>query len=378
MGGSGTLSGAFFAARGREAGEVGVGAVAADTEAVRLSSNENPLGPGKKAMDAILANFDQTGRYPFNSRLLDRHLKDAVAKMYGAKSDNVVLGAGSGEILRNATRAFTSASAAVVTAHPSFATCAETAKQIGSPVKYVELGATMQIDLDKMAEAAKGAGLVFFCNPNNPSATVHGAKAVADFVTRVRKESPSTFILIDEAYHDYVTDPNYHSAYEIALSTPNVFIARTFSKAYGMAGMRSGYAVGQPETIKQLARFSMPYNNNVPVVAAAIASLEDQAHIAEERERNTAARKFTLDFFKTAGFKATDSQTNFIFVNLGRPAKEFRDACAQHNVVVGRDFPPLEKTWSRISIGTMDEMKKATAVFAKVLGTTTTTSASRP
>jgi histidinol-phosphate aminotransferase len=144
-----------------------------------------------------------------------------------------------------------------------------------------------------------------------------------------------------------------------------------------MAGMRSGYAVGQPDTIKKLARFAMPYNNNVMVVAAAVASLGDQAHIAAERDRNTAARTFTIDFFKNAGYKVADSNTNFIFVNLNRTAKEFRDACATHGVQVGRDFPPLEKTWSRISIGTMDEMKKATAVFAKVLGTTTTTSSGR-
>jgi histidinol-phosphate aminotransferase len=377
LGGTGTLSGAFIAARGREAGEFEFGAAAADTDAIRISSNENPLGPGKAAVDAITAQFDQTGRYPFNSRQKDSDLRAAIAKMFSAKGENVVLGAGSGEILRNATRAFTSASAAVVTANPSFATCASTAQQIGSPVKFVELDGNLKLDLDKMAQASVGAGLVFFCNPNNPSATVHGHQAVADFVARVRKESPNTYILIDEAYHDYVTDPAYKTAADIALTTPNVFVARTFSKAYGMAGLRSGYAVGQPDTIKKLARFAMPYNNNVMVVAAAIASLNDPAHIAAERDRNTAVRKFTVDFFKNAGYKVADSQTNFLFVNLGRPAKEFRDACAQHNVHVGRDFPPLEKTWSRVSIGTMDEMKKATAVFAKVLGTTTTSQQQR-
>jgi histidinol-phosphate aminotransferase len=107
-----------------------------------------------------------------------------------------------------------------------------------------------------------------------------------------------------------------------------------------------------------------------------MASIKDQAYITKERERNTAVRKFTMDFFKNAGFKATDSQANFIFVNLNRTAKEFRDACAQSGVQVGRDFPPMEKTWSRVSIGTMAEMQKATAVFAKVLGAPTT-SASR-
>lgn len=382
VGATGAYSGALVAARGREAWEAETGyragtfALADPADVIRISSNENPLGPGKTAMDAILAQFDQTGRYPFNSRHRMVHLADDLAKMYSVKSENVVLGAGSGEILRNAVRAFTSPSKPLVTAHPSFGSPAQVAQLIGTPVKNVELDANQKIDLAKMAEAAKGAGLVFFCNPNNPTATVHGKDAVAEFVARIRRESPDTAILIDEAYHDYVTDPSYATAAPVAMEQPKVFIARTFSKAYGMAGLRLGYAVGQTETIKALARYSMPYNANVPVVAAAMASIKDQAYITKERERNTAVRKFTLDFFKNAGFKATDSQANFIFVNLNRPAKEFRDGCAQSGVQVGRDFPPMEKTWSRISIGTMAEMQKATAVFAKVLGAPAT-SASR-
>ena len=107
----------------------------------------------------------------------------------------------------------------------------------------------LRIDIDKLVEASKGAGLVFFCNPNNPTATVHGAATVADFVKRVRAASPDTVILIDEAYHDYVTDPSYKTAMDIAKSTPKVFVTRTFSKAYGMAGLRVGYAVGDKELI---------------------------------------------------------------------------------------------------------------------------------
>jgi histidinol-phosphate aminotransferase len=157
------------------------------------------------------------------------------------------------------------------------------------------------------------------------------------------------------------------------MSTPNVFVARTFSKAYGMAGMRIGYAIGMTDTVKPLAMLKMPYNVSVFGVAAAIASLNDAKHIEDERARNTAVRAFTVKALQEMGAKSTDSQANFLFVDIQRPAKDFRDACAKSGVMVGRDFPPFEKTHCRISIGTMDEMQRAVDVFRAALRTTTST-----
>jgi histidinol-phosphate aminotransferase len=174
-------------------------------------------------------------------------------------------------------------------------------------------------------------------------------------------------VFIDEAYHDYVTDPNYATAIPLAMSMPNVFVARTFSKAYGMAGLRVGYAIGQPDTIKPLARLRMPFTISVFSAAAAIAALGDQKHIDEERARNTAVRDFTTKALTDMGAKPTASQGNFVFVDVGRPAKDFREACAKQGVIVGRDFPPFENSHARISLGTMDEMKRATDVFRDVL-----------
>jgi histidinol-phosphate aminotransferase len=371
---------ALIAARGREAlvaeslySELGE-LVPPGTKEIRISSNENPLGPGQHALDAITGKFPEAGRYPFNSTPNEGELVNAVAKKFNVKAENVVMGAGSGEILTNAVRAFTSASRPLVTAWPSFENPHTTAEKIGTPIKEIPLDAQLRIDIPKMLAAVKGAGLVFFCNPNNPTATVHGFQAVADFVKAVRQQSPETVILLDEAYHDYVTDPSYKSGVELAMSTPNVFVARTFSKAYGMAGLRIGYALGQPAVIKELNRYKMPYNVSVPGVAAGITALNNQAHIDQERARNTEVRAFTVRAFEQMGYKATDSHANFIFVDLKRPAKEFRDAVAQHGVIVGRDFPPYEKTHCRISIGTMDEMKQAVDVFKKVLAPARTTS----
>jgi histidinol-phosphate aminotransferase len=275
-----------------------------------------------------------------------------------------------------AMRAWVTPSRGLVTALPTFENCTGYAKKYGLPLVEVKVDSQMRLDVEPMINAASqgDTGLIFFNNPNNPTATVHGAKTVADMVAKIRKASPSTVILIDEAYHDYVTDPSYETAIPLALSTPNVLVARTFSKAYGMAGMRIGYAIGMVDTMKPLAALKMPYNVSVFGVAAAIASLNDPQHIEEERKRNTEVRAFTVKALQDMGAKPADSQGNFLFADIGRPAKDFRDACAKQGVMVGRDFPPFEKTHCRISIGTMDEMKKAVDVFRAVLrGPITTT-----
>jgi histidinol-phosphate aminotransferase len=135
--------------------------------------------------------------------------------------------------------------------------------------------------------------------------------------------------------------------------------------------------VGQADVIARLARWTMPYNANAPVVAAAVVSVQDEAQLAREQRRNTEALKFTTDFFRAAGFKTSDSQTNFLWVNLGRPAKEFGEACQKQGILVGREFPPFEKTHARISLGTMEEMQRAVGVFRSVLGLSTTTAGGR-
>jgi histidinol-phosphate aminotransferase len=379
--GAAPVSGEWISARGREAAvaegrtESGQVAASAGTSVIRIASNENPLGPGQHVLDAIVGKFPEAGRYPFNARQQEPELVKAIAAKQGVTPEHIVLGAGSGEILTNAVRAFTSPSKPLATAWPTFENPRDTAQKIGTPVRAIALDRALRIDIDKLVEASKGAGLVFFCNPNNPTATVHGAPAVADFVKRVRAASPDTVILIDEAYHDYVTDPAYKTAMDIAKSTPKVFLARTFSKAYGMAGMRIGYAVGDPAVIKELNRYRLPFSISLPGIAAATVALGNQPHIDAERKRNTDVRTFTVRAFDQMGFKTTDSQANFLFVNLQRPAAPFREACRAAGVMVGRDFPPYEKTHCRISLGTMDEMQKAVAVFKKVLGSTTTTSA---
>jgi histidinol-phosphate aminotransferase len=348
-------------------------------EAIRISSNENPLGPGKTVVDAILGKFPEANRYPFNSSPLDADLEILLARQNSAKRENVVLGVGSQELLRNAVRVFMSPTRHLVEASPTYGNCSGQARQMGWPIKTAPVDAKLKTDLSALLPLVKGAGLVYLCNPNNPTATIVGSQAISDFVAEVRKTSPTTTILIDEAYYDYVTDHSYATAIPLALQTPNVLITRTFSKAYGMAGVRIGYAIGQAETIRKMARYRMPYNVNTFGVAAAMVSLKDPQHIKDEAARNTAVRDFTIKALADLGYTSSDSQANFIFTDIGRSmtAGAFREACAKTGVMVGRDFPPMEKQWARISIGTMEEMQKATETFRNVLRSTTTAAAGK-
>jgi histidinol-phosphate aminotransferase len=370
---------AWVSARGREAaaaeGRLGAFVAAAAGAPVRISSNENPLGPGQHVLDALTGKFPEAHRYPFNAQQPEPALVGALARKFSARPEQVVLGPGSGEILGHAVRAFTSPARPLVTAWPSFEAPRDMARKIGTPVREVGFDGKLRIDLEKMAEAARGAGLVFFCNPNNPTATVHGHQAVADMVAAIRQASPDTVILIDEAYHDYVTDPSYQSAVDIALATPNVFVTRTFSKAYGMAGLRAGYAVGHAPTIKALQALKTPYALGTLTLGGALVALGNDPHVAAERTRNTDVRAFTVKAFADMGFTGTDSQTNFLFVDIKRPAAGFRDGCKAEGVLVGRDFPPFEKQYCRVSLGTMEEMQRAVTVFKKVLGSPASTAA---
>ena len=365
---------AYIGSRGREnslwaAFEPTLEAVAPGM--ICLSSNENPLGPGAAVLDAVKTAFGPAGATPGRYSGSSRDLIDAIAKKQGVKPENIVLGCGSTQILRSATHLFTAKDKALVGTIPTYEECAGYAEMMGHPVRPVALDSEFKIDLDKFAAAAKGAGLVFYCNPNNPTATYVGARATRDFLARVSRESPDTTVLVDEAYFDYVTDPDHDTHIPIAVENPRMLVARTFSKAYGMAGLRIGYAVGHPETIKKMAEWdagSGTSSLNVLAMRAAIAAIQrDPSFVATERQRNKDVRDFTMKWFADRGMKPTDSQANFMFVNIGRPAKEFREACKAKGVLVARDFPPFEKTHCRISYGTMDEMKKAVTVFGDVL-----------
>ena len=334
---------------------------------IRLSSNENLRGPSPKVIEALKAapSRDLGLGYP---PVHQREFSEVIAKMWGAQPNNVTVASGSGAELIAGVMAFCQTEKPLVTADPSYGSPAQTAQRQKYPVKPISLDGNLFLDLNKLVSASSGAGLVFLCNPNNPSSTIHTQSDVEQAVRDIKKKSPSTAILIDEAYIDYATAPGVGTAVKVALELPDVFVTRTFSKAYGMAGMRMGYAIGQPETLRKLNNAWGLGDIGELQAVAGIAALADQEHMAWEKQENKRVRDYTIGEFKKMGYQVANSQTNFIFVNIGRPAVGFRDGCAELGVAVGRDFPPMEKTWARISLGRMEDMEKAVPVFKKVLG----------
>jgi len=340
---------------------------------VRLDSNENPNGPGARALNAITQHFTGSNRYPVKE---PQDLIAIIAKLHGVAPANVILGCGSGELLRAAVYAFTSPTKGIVAPEPTFEAPGNFAKFLKHPVIAPKVDAKLRIDLDAMADGAKGAGLVYVCNPNNPTATVHGKSDIAAHVEKVNRSSPETTILIDEAYHEYVEDKSYATAIPMALTNPRVVVTRTFSKVFGMAGLRAGYAIGQPETVQKMQPWLLGSNVNQLALAAAAATVGDAAHIAAEVHKNAEARALTRKFFESAGYTVHAAEANFLMVDIHRDPKAFKLECAKQKVAIGRAFPPLP-THARVSIGTLPEMKKAIAVFRTALAVSVSSTSGR-
>ena len=334
---------------------------------IRLTSNENMRGPSPKVIEILKSHPSKDLGLGYPPPTVAA-FQDTIAAMYGAKANNVMMSTGSDAILQAAVYAYGTSTRGVVTADPSYGTPVGTARRLQVPVKVVPVDSGLRINLEAMVGSAIGSGLVFICNPNNPTSAVSTLADIEAAVRLIKQRSPETGILIDEAYLDYAALAGAGTTAKLALELPGVFMARTFSKAYGMAGMRMGYAIGQPETLDKLNRsWGLGSINELQAVAG-IAALKDTAHMDAERAENKRVRDWTQGQFKAMGFDSPDSQTNFIFVNIRKPAVEFRDACRAKGVAVGRDFPPMEKTYCRISLGTMEMMQNAMVVFKQVLG----------
>lgn len=359
----------WVSARGREA--LGPQAavrqpvtVDADARVLLLDSNENPTGPCPAAAEALSRLLDKASVYPYRDQ---RTLVNAIATRHATRADHVTVGCGSTEILINAVRAFTTRTAGLLAPTPTFESPARVAQTLGHPVIERPVTATLDIDLEDLARHVKGVGLVFLCNPNNPTGTALPLDAITAFVRDTRKRSPDTVILLDEAYIEYADGQGVSSAEALALSMPNVIVSRTFSKAFGMAGLRVGYALGQPAALDAMQPHAMPMGVNMLGLHAACAAVTADGFESRERARNAEVRRFVAQRFTEAGCTVPPSHTNFVMVNLGRDTSAFRTGCTEGRIMVGRRFVPLD-TWVRISLGTMDEMQRAWTVFAPLLG----------
>ena len=337
-----------------------------DNGIMQLNQNESARGPGPKTMEALHDHINKRlGRgYPPDHV---NELQETIARSYGLETNNVMLGTGSTPLLQAAVRAFCNSERAFVTAGPTYATSEQTAREIGIPTRIISVDTSMGLDLEAMAVAARGAGLVYVCNPNNPTGTVHSYAAIESFVRRVLSETPDIHIHLDEAYINYADPAVMQTALPLVKELPNVFITRSFSKAHGMAGLRVGYALAHAEKLQAMRNVWNMGDINMLAAIAALTAFKDDAHIEWERKENTEIREFTVGAFREMGYEVADSHVNHIFVNVRQPAAKFRAACLEQKISVGRDFPPFENTHCRISLGSREEMEEAVAVFRKVL-----------
>ncbi len=329
--------------------------------AILLNSNENPYGPSPKAVGAYVQAGSMANRYP---DALEDEVRGALARHHGLGEDQVVLGCGSSQILQMADEAFAGPDRRVVAAEPTFEAVLRYAKAIRAEGITVPLTRDFRHDLPKMAAAAAGgAGLVYVCNPNNPTGTIVTGDELAAFVAAV---PPTVMILVDEAYHHFVEDPRYRSAAEIIGKAPNVVVARTFSKIYGMAGLRLGYAVGSKERIAELAKFASFSNANAGVLAAALASLADPDLVPRQRKVMNDTRRGLVAEMEKQGRRTIPSEANFVMIDVGGDVAPVIAAFRKRNILVGRKFASLPN-WLRITIGTPDEMRAFSAALAEIV-----------
>src|SRR6184192_3621791 len=329
-------------------------------DVVRLSANENPYGPSAKAHEAMKNAHGVSNRYPDEANDV---LIDKIAKINNINREQIVLGDGSGEILKICAETFTGPTEGkLIAADPTFEAILEYSKACGADVVKVPLTSDFHHDLAKMG-AASQKGLIYICNPNNPTASITPKNDLRDFIA---KTSPDTMILVDEAYFHYADSPDYESVIPLVKDHPNLLVARTFSKIYGMAGLRCGYCVAQPETIKRMHGFQMFDSVNVMALAAASASLDDVDQVNNGRKMSNEARSFTLTELEKMGYKSIPSQANFIMFDCRKPVVPIIKAMKEKNVAVGRLFPAYPNHM-RLTIGKHAEMEAFVSAFKQVM-----------
>jgi histidinol-phosphate aminotransferase len=317
---------------------------------IRLSANENPLGMSDWAKRAILEGMTETNRYPRR----DDDLRAAIAAKHAVKSTNVVLGAGSTDVLRMAVQSLAMPGARVVLPDPTFEHVEAYSKPFIPDIVKVPLAADHSLDLDAMlaaAKAAKGPVLLFICNPNNPTGTITPCADVEAAIAA----SPETFtFLVDEAYFDFVEDPGYHTLIPL-INRPNVIVSRTFSKVYGLAGLRAGYGLTAPATAARMERVMLKNTINHFAGAAVLASINDTAFMKRSVENNRQGRAVAQKALAELEIEALPSHTNFIMHRIRGSLSDYIAHMAEEGIQVGRAFPPMLE-YNRVSIGTPDQM----------------------
>jgi histidinol-phosphate aminotransferase len=333
--------------------------------AVRIDANENPLGPCSGACAVMSSLLPEGGRYDFE---LTQKLVDTFSASEGLKSEYVLPYAGSSDPLHYTVLAFTSRDRSYVTADPGYEAGMYAAKVSGANIVKVPLAKDYSHDVRAMLAADPNPGVFYICNPNNPTGTITSR---ADIEWLLANKPKGSILLVDEAYiHFSDATPSL----DLVKADKDLIVLRTFSKIYGMAGLRCGFAIGRPDLLSKIQTFGA---NSMPIlaVAAATSSLQVPELIPERRKINTDIRNDTFSWLAANNYKFIPSQTNCFMVDTGRPGREVIAGMASKNVYIGRVWP-VWPTYVRVTVGTRSEMEKFQAAWKEVLSTPA--SASRP
>lgn len=327
----------------------------------KLSSNENPYGPSPAAMEAMNAAWKYANRYGYP----DGDVQEVIADHLGVPRDHVLLTAGSEEVLKAVGIALLDTDKKVVGVEPSYGSVYGYATGIHADAIKLPLMDDHSQNVPAIIKATKrhhrDIGFVYLCNPNNPTGNVVPATEVRALLDAIPDDVP---VLVDEAYHHFVEDPRYESAVPYVKEGRNVIVARTFSKIYGMAGLRLGYAVASPAMLQRLRTYATGTINALAKWGGAV-SIKDVKNEAKVRKETLRLRKRSAEQLAGWGFEVIPSETNFFMVRTGRPVQEVRAAFREEMVAVGRPFPPM-LDWLRVSVGTEDEMDRFTETFRKI------------
>lgn len=309
---------------------------------VKLTANEGPDGPFPGAMEAASVAMAQSNRYPDNDCW---QLGHALADELGVEFDQILFGAGSVALLAEAVTAVGGPGTKVVYGWPSFIMYRFAAIWAGSDYEEVPLDERWSLDLDAMREAVDPeTTAVFVCNPNNPTGTIKKGDEIEEFVASVPE---SVLVVIDEAYHEFVVHADYRTAIPLAVTRPNVMVLRTFSKIYGLAGLRVGYAVGTAELIAELRKVQAPLTVNRVAQAAALASVGQADELSRRREENAARRGSVVGALADRGIPMAESHTNFVFFDLGADVDRVVADMTTRGVLIR----PMAGGWVRATIG---------------------------
>ena len=365
-------------AQGRAAGQgrpVAAGAAARgpQTEAqydalAKLANNENNFGIPDSVMKAMTDHWKYAGRYGYP----DPGINDAIAEYDGVKPNNIMLGAGSGEILNVVGVAFLQNGKKVLGVTPSYNSVYSHATSLKSEAITMPLTKDYRQDIGQMIDMAKKhqseIGFVYVVNPNNPTGVIVTKQEIKQLLDGLPAGMP---VLLDEAYHHYVDDPNYATGMPYVNEGRPVIIARTFSKIAGMAALRIGYAVAPPELLQKMRPYT---TGSVNVLAryGAVATLKDKAAMENVKMKTKQLRETTAKDLRALGYEVIPSQTNFFMVGLRREVQPVIQAFREEGVLVGRPFPPMTQHL-RVSIGTPEEMDRFMVAFKKVMGAPATT-----